>query len=51
MPEDHLGPLCFTAGNAVTLSAVGTPVTGINNAINYDGYTVCGGYANKGSNY
>lgn len=51
IPEDHLGPLCFTAGNTVTLSVVGSGVPGLNNAINYEGYTTCGGTSNKGSGY
>ena len=49
LPEDHLGPLCTTAGNItyLTIGSAGA-LTGSNNTINYEGYTNCGGTNNQG---
>jgi len=47
--RDHLGPICTTAGNSTTFNLVnGTSVVGSFSSFNYEGYTNCGGTANKG---
>lgn len=48
LAEPHLEPFCARSGDAVTLSIVGTSVAGINNVINYEGYTNCGPGNNAG---
>ena len=48
LPRDHLGPICFGAGDSVQLSVVGTAVSTLNNVINWEGYTACGEVSNKG---
>lgn len=48
LPEDHLGPLCTTAGNITYLAISGTAVGSINNVQDYEGYTNCGGTNNQG---
>lgn len=51
LAEDHLGPLCLTAGNTTVFNAVATvPFVGTASpvAVNVEGYTDCGGSNNKG---
>lgn len=48
--EDHLGPLCLTAGNTVTLNSVATSGNAINHqSFSWEGYTQCGGANNAGN--
>lgn len=50
LPEDHLGPYCASAGNTLTINSITTNgITANPQAISYEGYTNCGGTANKGS--
>lgn len=48
LPEDHLGPLCLTAGNTTNLAistnsvVQGATSSSAGNTINYEGYTTCG---------
>jgi hypothetical protein len=52
LPEDHLGPVCFTAGNTTTI--IMTPSGGgeVENtaplSVTAEGYTQCGGVNNQG---
>lgn len=49
LPEDHLGPLCFTAGNTTTFRMVNTAgSTTQPESFNYEGFTDCGGTYNAG---
>lgn len=47
LTEDHLGPLCTTAGNSTVIN-VSSAGTLVHQMVNYEGYTACGGTNNKG---
>lgn len=43
LPEDHLGPLCLTAGSSTMFNLINTGgASGNPQVINYEGYTNCG---------
>lgn len=48
--RDHIGPMCFTAGNTTTINLVGSAGGAAANpqVVNYEGYTNCGGTNNAG---
>jgi len=49
LPEDHLGPLCASTGNTMNINLVNTAgLSTTPQAFNFEGYTTCGGTANKG---
>ena len=51
LTEDHLGPMCHTAGNATTFNMVNTSGVALPQVFNFEGYTSCGGTSNKGPLY
>lgn len=48
-PEDHLGPLCAAVGDTINVNLINTGGAAVPQSFNYEGYTTCGGTANKGS--